>query len=167
MKVCANNRKNLALLAIDALDAAEIARLQAHVASCGGCRAYLQEMEQVTENVRVAESPEIDPSPFLHRRIRNRLLETRPHPVFPWRLLVPALAAMAFVMFVLPRSQKVALPPALSITSVHAIDPTVLNYQMAANQSLEKLDAILTEQGNRALTPVSTYRADSLGNSVD
>jgi len=167
MKVCANNRKALALLAIDALDAPEAELLRAHVASCAGCCGYLQEIELMAENIRTAETPEIDPSAFLHRRVRNRLLEARPRPVFPWKLLIPAMAAMVFVLFVFPRSHNDPPPAPPPIAVVQQIDPTALNYQMAANQSLEKLDDILAKQGSRSLPAIPIYRADSLGNAAD
>jgi anti-sigma factor RsiW len=170
MNACATNRKALALLAIDALEAPEAGRLRAHLESCAGCRDYLREIEQVAAKVSAAEAPpDMDASPFLHRRVRNRLLETRPRPVFPWRLLIPALAALMFVLFVFPRAPKVAPPPAplTQAPVVNNINPTVLTYQIAANQSLDKLDAILTKQGNRALPAIPIYRADSLGNAAD
>jgi hypothetical protein len=171
MKVCAKNRKALALLALGALEAPEAELLRAHVASCSGCRGYLQEIEHVAEQVRAAEAPpEIEPSPFLHRRVRNRLLAERPRANFSWRLVVPALAAMVFLLFILPRSRTLAppsAPPPGPTEIVKTIDPTILNYQIAANQSLEKLDAILTEQGNRALSATPVYRAGNLGNAAD
>jgi hypothetical protein len=171
MKVCAKNRKALALLALDALEAPEAEILRAHVESCGGCRGYLQEIEHVAEQVRGAETPDaIEPSPFLHRRVRNRLLAERPRSNFSWRLVVPALAAMVFLLFILPRARTLSPPGALPprpAEIVKTIDPTVLSYQMAANQSLEKLDAILTEQGNRALPATPIYRAGNLGNLAD
>jgi hypothetical protein len=48
-------------------------------------------------------------------------------------------------------------------------DPTILNYEMAADQSLEKLDTLLTEQGNRALPAAPIYRTGSFpgGNLAD
>jgi anti-sigma factor RsiW len=167
MKVCAQNRKAVALFAIDALEAPQAESLRAHLASCGGCREYLREIEQMAETIRTLEAPEVEASPFLQRRVRNRLLEAPPRPVLPWKLLLPALGAMVFVLFVFPRSHHDA-PVATPVTSiVQTIAPTVLNYEMAANQSLEKLDVILAKQGNLALPATSVYRADSLGNSAD
>jgi hypothetical protein len=39
------------------------------------------------------------------------------------------------------------------------LSPTVANYQMVANRSLDKLDDLLTRQGNRNTTPASIYTA--------
>lgn len=172
MKVCAKNRKALAWLTLGALETREAQVLRAHVASCAGCRGYLQEMEHVAENLRAAKAPhEIEPSPFLRRRVRQALRKDRQRPSFSWRVASPALVAMAFLWLILPRIRTVA-PPAPAPQPVAAIrnfDPTILNYQMAANQSLEKLDNILTEQGNRALPATPIYRAGSFpdGNTAD
>jgi hypothetical protein len=170
MKACAEHKKELALLAIDALEEPAAESLRAHVETCLGCRSYLRELDEVAANMRRAEAPETDLSPFLLRRVRPRLLEERPLPKSPWRLLVSAAAAIVFILFIYPRVHpKVALPPPTPapVSAVKSIDQTVLNYQMAANQSLERLDAILTEQGKRPLPATPTYRAGSLGDAAD
>jgi hypothetical protein len=41
-------------------------------------------------------------------------------------------------------------------------DPTISNYQMVANRSLEKLDELLTRQGNRNPSPSPIYTASTL-----
>jgi hypothetical protein len=41
--------------------------------------------------------------------------------------------------------------------------PTIANYQRVANQSLDKLDALLTRQGNRPLPPMPIYTASTFG----
>jgi hypothetical protein len=43
------------------------------------------------------------------------------------------------------------------------MSPTLSNYQMVANHSLEALDELLTRQGNRNLPPVPVYTASILG----
>jgi len=165
MNVCANNRQKLALLAIDALEAPEAEELRAHVAACSGCRDYLREITHVAEKIHAAESPEVELNPFLHRRVRNRLLERQPRAVFPWKLLIPAMAAMAFVLFVFPREQKnlpIAIRPETTpVPSVAATsnDSTVLNYQTVANKSFDALDALLNRQGDAALPSAPVYRA--------
>ena len=160
MKVCAEHRKELALLAVGALGEPEAEALRAHVAECAGCRGYLGEIDQIAAKVSAAEAPEMEAAPFLHRRVRHRLLEERPRRVFPWRLLIPAMGAVAFVVFFLPRQEKVAPAPAAASAPVPAIvEPTVSNYQIAADQSLEKLDDLLTRQGNTPLPSSPVYRA--------
>jgi hypothetical protein len=167
MSVCAKNRKGLALLALGAVEEREAEALRAHAASCAGCRGYLREMERVAESGRAAEAPEtMEASPFLHRRLRHRLLEERPHSGFGWRLLGPALALLVFLFLFLPRNRPAPspnppAPPPSPVETVNTFDPSILNYQMAADQSLEKLDAVLSQQGNRALPAAPVYHADS------
>jgi anti-sigma factor RsiW len=158
MNVCAKNRKALAWLALGLLEENPAQALRAHLASCAGCRAYLAEMERVAENVRAAEAPpDLEPSPFFHRRVRRALRPGPPRPAFHWRLALPALALLLFLLLTLARTRPVA-PPAAAAGN---FDPTILNYEIAADQSLEKLDKLLTEQGNRAVPAAPIYRAGS------
>ncbi len=127
-------------------------------------------MEGVAEKLSAAEAPqEIETFPFLHRRVRHALHKERRRPELSWRLAIPTLTAMAFLVFFLPRTHTIAPPTPQHVTVARNFDPTILNYQMAANQSLDKLDSILTEQGNRALPPMPVYRAGSFpnGNTTD
>jgi hypothetical protein len=41
--------------------------------------------------------------------------------------------------------------------------PTIANYQRVANQSLDKLDVLLTRQGNRPLPSMPIYTASMFG----
>lgn len=159
MNVCAKNRMALAWLALGLLEENPAQALRAHVASCAGCHAYLAEIERVAENVRAAEAPpDIEPSPFFHRRVRRALRPEPPRRVFPWRLAIPALALLLFVLLTIPRTHPPVRPAAAAGNS----DPTILNYEIAADQSLEKLDKLLTEQGNRALPAAPIYRTGSI-----
>ena len=51
MKPCAQNRKLIAWLASNALDARQTRQLQAHLETCEGCRRYLAEISNVTERL--------------------------------------------------------------------------------------------------------------------
>jgi hypothetical protein len=169
MKVCAKNREAVAMLAIGALEAREAEALRAHAASCAGCRGYLAEMMGVVENVRAAQAPqEGEHALFLHRRVRQALRQAAPRPNFSWRLVIPTVCVLLLLMVILPRRDPIspARPSAPQAhqggTPVKSLDPTILNYQMAANQSLEKLDAVLTEQGKRTAPASPVYRAGSI-----
>jgi anti-sigma factor RsiW len=158
MKVCSKNRKALAWLALGALEENQAQALREHLASCADCRAYLAEIERVADNVRAAQAPpDVEPSPFFHRRVRRALRPEPPRPLFPWRLAFPVLALLMFLLVTFPRTR----PPARPAAAAGNFDPTILNYQIAADQSLEKLDKLLTEQGNRALPPAPIYRTGS------
>ena len=72
-----------------------------------------------------------------------------------------ALLVIAVIALVAPRHQQTAsrsAPPTVEFlsTSDPAIElaPTLANYQMVAHLSLEKLDELLTRQGNKRLPPV-------------
>ncbi len=171
MKACAQNREALTLLAVGALETPETRALRAHVASCAGCHGYLREMERIAETLRAAKAPqqEMEPYPFLHRRVRHTLLMDRQRPGVSWRVAIPALAAMALIALVLPRIRTVVPLALRPVVTEREFDPTILNYQVAADQSLDNLDALLTEQGNRALPRMPIYRAGNLpnGNTTD
>ena len=57
-------------------------------------------------------------------------------------------------------------PPAAQAVSASSsesdLEPTIANYEMVANQSLEKLSELLTRQGSKNLPPVPIYTASSL-----
>ena len=56
-------------------------------------------------------------------------------------------------------------PPTVQVVSVSSSEsdlaPTIANYQMIANQSLEKLSELLTRQGNKPLPPTPVYTISS------
>jgi hypothetical protein len=58
----------------------------------------------------------------------------------------------------LPSVVAQVLPPA---SADNDLEPTIANYQRAADQSLDKLDALLTRQGNRALPSMPVYTAST------
>jgi hypothetical protein len=49
----------------------------------------------------------------------------------------------------------------LAPTVEHDLDPTISNYQIVANRSLEELEELLTRQGNRNPPPTPLYTASS------
>jgi anti-sigma factor RsiW len=165
MKVCAKNRKALAWLAIGALDESVAQDMRAHVAVCEGCRAYLAEMEDVVKQARGAEASPMEASPFWRRRVRRSLREERRQPALFWRLAIPGVvfAVALFLFFSRPATAPTATPVPAPKEATAAIesDMTLLNYQAAASQSLDKLDHILTEQGRSALFFAPVYQAGS------
>ena len=56
MKPCSNNRKLIGLLAVDALSANEQRELCAHIQTCDGCRAYLQEISNVAQKLATVQT---------------------------------------------------------------------------------------------------------------
>jgi hypothetical protein len=170
MKVCERNRKSLAWLAVGCLDDAEAEALRAHVGQCAGCRGYLEELTTVAGQLRAAEAArELRPSPFLHRRVTHALREQRRGFGFRWGLLIPVagLAALVISLFLgQSPAPRVSLPKPTA-AAARELAPTILNYQIAANESLDKLDAILAEQAAGFQPPAAVYRAGSLPRNLE
>ena len=184
MKPCAQNRKLIVGLALNTLDARQTRHLRAHLETCGGCRRYLAEISNVTETLATEEvDPDVRASERFHQKVAAKLRAARPDSLgeilvaclrgtlLDWRVALPAIAALVVVgVTVATRRQPpdVSSPPRAVIQPppVSAADndpaPTIANYSRVANQSLDKLDALLTRQGNRALPPIPIYTASTL-----
>jgi len=183
MKPCSNKRKHIAWLALDALNVRQAQDLRAHLETCAGCRRYLEEISTVTQKLT---APEMKPAPrasaSFHQSVVGRLRaeESRSawaapvanfwEAILNWRVALPAAGAAVIIVAVLSTSlwrPRVVLPLPASATIVVAPNlinnpaPTIANYQMVANQSLEKLDELLTRQGNKNLPPAPTYTAST------
>ena len=184
MKPCSKRRKFIAWLALDALDVQEATDLRAHLETCEGCRRYLEEISNLTQRLIAAETePDIQPSNSFHQRVAGRLraeesgsfsetLVARLRAMFlNWRVALPVIGATAVVIAVWsvfePRP-GVPLPASTGAQAVltpkvkHDLDPTLSNYQMVANRSLEELEELLTRQGNRNPPPTPLYTASTL-----
>ena len=187
MKPCADQQKLIAWLALGALDERSEQKLRAHLATCSGCRRYLAEISQVTEQLAAAEPDmQLPATEAFHRNVVARLQAETPTPIWEkisgalrpifssWRVALP-VAAVAVVLLVVgiaqwPRTKADVRPVAPTITPA-AVDteanlaPTIANYQRVASESLDKLDALLGEQGKQTTraTPVYTAAESSLG----
>jgi anti-sigma factor RsiW len=185
MKPCAQNRKLIAWLASNALDAQQTRHLQAHLETCEGCRRYLAEISNVTEKLAAAAAnPDVQASESFHRKVAGRLRAAKPDSpgeilaayfrgtLLNWRVALPAIAALVVIgvtVAIWRQPPDVSSSPPAGTQTTLASDadndlaPTIANYQRVANQSLDKLDALLTRQGNRALPSVPIYTASTLG----
>jgi anti-sigma factor RsiW len=165
MKPCSRNRKRIALLALEALDAAQQRDLRTHLKNCPACHAYWQEMSTLTAKLSSAPPPALEASERFRQRVARAVRADRPsamNPLFPrwnsfaWRVVVPVLAIGAVLAAVLSLSTRHSQTPQRSTAALHStaaievdLEPTVFNYQMVANESLDRLDDLLTRQGNR------------------
>ena len=191
MKPCSRNRKLLAWLALDELDARRAEALRAHIQTCEGCRCYLEELSAVMNQLDAAETtPDMQASDAFHRRLVALLRSEQPASPWAslvahfaaarlsWRVAVPVLGAAALVIVmlsILERQPAVHLPAptvvqagsAPVLTSVPT--PTIANYQRVANRSLEELDDLLTRQAKRnlPLAPIYTASTFALANAAD
>jgi hypothetical protein len=184
MKPCAQNRKLIVWLALNALDAQQARHLRAHLETCEGCRRYLAEISNVTERLAEGEAnPDIEASEIFHRKVAGKLRAAKPDSpgeimaayfrgtLLNWRVALPAIAALVVVGVtvatwrqppVVSSSPKAATETSLASDADNDPAPTLANYQRVANQSLDKLDALLTRQGNRALPSMTIYTASTL-----
>ena len=185
MKPCAQNRKLIAWLALNALEAPQARQLRAHLETCEGCRRYLADISNVTERLAAVEAtPDVQASEIFHRKVAGKLRAAKPDSIgeilaayfrgtlLNWRVALPAIAALVVIGVTVATWRQPAevssFPRAGTQTaSVSEADsdlaPTIANYQRVANQSLDKLDELLTKQGNRALPSMPIYTASTLG----
>jgi hypothetical protein len=70
MTPCRNNRKLIALMAADVLEARHAQTLQAHLKTCEGCRLYLTQISHVTDKLATSRvTPGLEASEQFHQRI--------------------------------------------------------------------------------------------------
>jgi anti-sigma factor RsiW len=184
MKPCSKNRKLIAWLALDALDAREAAALRNHLARCEGCRRYWEEISNVTERLAsAAPDSNLEASEVFHHRVAEELQAVGSSSVLEnlaawlrgsklnWRVALPAIAVLVIALLAMvaprhPPALSLPAPPAVQVVSTSSsgsdLAPTIANYQMIANQSLDKLSELLTRQGNKRLPPAPVYTISSL-----
>jgi len=184
MKPCAQNRRLIVWLSLNALDARQTRQLRAHLETCEGCRRYLGEISNVTERLATEEAnPDIQASEIFHQKVAGKLRAAKPDSLWEilaayfwgtllnWRVALPAIAALVVVgvtVAIWRQPPEVSSSPRTGIQTASVSDanndlaPTIANYQRVANQSLDKLDALLTRQGNRALPSMPIYTASTL-----
>ena len=179
MKPCSKNRKHLAWLALDELDARRAGELRAHIQTCDGCRRYLEQIAGVKETLIAAE---VRPDNQVSESFRHRLAARLDQPTslleslvaqfaatrLDWHVALPALGVAALViatLSILVRQPAVSPPTPISVQAVlprrpkSDPPPTIANYQRVANCSLDELDELLTRQANRHLSPTPIYTA--------
>jgi anti-sigma factor RsiW len=189
MKPCNKNRKLITWLALDALEDQQARELRAHLESCEGCRGYLEEISNVTEKLAMAQAEsDAQATESFHRRVvgalrvtesgnvGNTLVEHIRGVMMNWRLALPlAGAAVLLVVSLIVWRSGVPSPGKANAQVVSAprveadLQPTMGNYEMVANRSLEKLDELVNRQGNRNSPPAPIYTAATRlgGNAAD
>jgi hypothetical protein len=184
MKACWKNRQLIAWLALDALDAARAPALCEHLAHCEGCRRYWEEMSRVAQGLAsAARDSHLEASEVFHHKVAERLQAVQSGSVreklaqwlggwrLNWQAALPAMAVLGIALFAMiaPRHHRAVSLPAQatvqvvsSASSASDLAPTLANYQIVADQSLEKLSELLTRQGNKRLPSAPLYTASSL-----
>jgi hypothetical protein len=182
MKPCRTNRKLIAWLTLDVLEDAQQRKLRAHLETCSGCRSYLAELSAVSQAIKAADATAHNQGlESFHRRVLGALRAQESGANWPalplqrllnWRVALPAFCGIALLVFALsnffPRPGHYFLPgtTAQFVTPVQDrridLPPTLSTYELVANQSLEKLDELLSRQASRNPPPAPNYRASSL-----
>lgn len=171
MKPCRKNRKLIAWLVMDALEAAEAAELARHLQTCEACRRYREEISFVKQTVSSLELMpglvDVKKRTYRHEsrvsRAANR--ESRPLGLPLWRLALPAIVIVMFGLLVFSELERQrGVPPPVPAQSGPATDlpPTLANYRAIANQSLDELDELLARQGQRPVPSPSARTLASL-----
>ena len=184
MNVCAKKQKLIVELAMEALEPGQARELRAHIENCTGCREYLAEISSLNARLRVvATGTDIEASEAFHQRVMRTVREEEAQPWWgamasslraaqlSWRVAVPALGGVAVVIaaLLLLAPRPGAPPPApvpsqarLSPRLEGELPPSVANYRIAANRSLDQLDELLTQQANRRESARPIYTASVL-----
>jgi len=182
MKPCSIYRKRIAWLALGALDSREERKLRAHLPTCPGCSNYLEDMSGVSDKLSACKiSPDIDASETFHQKLARRLKVQQVGSLWAvlvpeWKIALPVIGTVAAIVtasLLLLRPTDGSSPSPSPIKSVTAtppvkrdLSPTISNYQMIANRSLDSLDELLTTQGNRNPPPAPVYTASSLSRAT-
>ncbi len=183
MKPCSKHRKRIAWLAAGALDSGLEGELRGHLETCAGCRGYLEQLRALTAKLTSSElRSDLVPSAMFHQRLVKSLTAEEHRsvwagyfriPAMSWRIALPviAVAALIFVMFIINlRSPDVHLVarstnqnfPQPRSDGDSELAPTLSNYHMLANRSLETLDEVLSRDGRRNSSPAPVYAASTL-----
>ena len=183
MKPCLKNQEPLAWLALGELDEAAAQDLRTHLETCEGCRRYLGEISTITRNLATLEiDSNIQTSESFHQRVVRKLDAEQPlsiwqifrksvWPILPnWRFTLAATSAAACLAFLAvmwwpatrPQVRFATATTPSPSTSKPDLAPTLANYQMVANHSLEQFDELLSKQGNRNSSSSRTYAASRM-----
>jgi hypothetical protein len=130
-----------------------------------------------------APSSDTQASEAFHRRVANAVrAEKTTSPweetvdvlngrVWNWRVALSGCAAVALGFALLSHFQQptpiqisaVTIAPAVTVADPESdLEPSIRNYQIAANRSFEKLDELLTKQARQNPTFAPAYTASSL-----
>jgi hypothetical protein len=180
MNPCAKNRELIALLALDELGLEPARELRTHLEICEGCRRYYDEISTLTDKLSLLETAQdIKTSAAFHRRVVNALKTEAPArenalltlfrlSLANWRVagaVTGAVAVLLAALVVFAPAHRAPLPAPVMANTVPPpgfssdLAPTIANYQMVASRSLDKLDDLLTRQGDRNSPPAPIYTA--------
>src|SRR5579862_5971932 len=112
MKPCSGNRKHLALLAANALDAHAAVKLREHIAACESCREYLSEISGLASQLsQPQEIPGVEASERFHQKLAGRIRAAKTQSLTTYlagfllksRILIPAAGVFLLVGIIATR----------------------------------------------------------------
>jgi hypothetical protein len=184
MNPCAKNKQRIAWMAAGVLDVTDAETLRQHMAGCPACRRYWQSMCELSERlVSASDLPTAEPTGSFHRTLVQKITAQKQcTPLFDWVIIIQRLcrerplvtfsASVALALTVLlwihisrdphrvrSGAQVVAVPDAAGHV---APPPTLASYRRAADISLERLDALLTQEAARTSPAGETFTVSSL-----
>ena len=181
MNACKDRQRLILEFALGTLPPAEAQALQAHLESCAGCREYLAEVSRLGARLRgSAQRSDIEATEAFHQRVMRAVRNAEARPKWEviagvlrvgpmnWRWAASGLGGLAvlvavvLLLFLRPSETQHASTPASgrhNQESAKELPPSVANYRIAANRSLEQLDELLTQQANKRGTSRQTFTA--------
>jgi anti-sigma factor RsiW len=185
MKSCRTNRQDIVLLAAGELKAGKAQQLRAHAKTCPACGRYLQQMSAISDALNTAATePDLETSVSFHSRVLRGLRSGEQASAWSWfeqlsgteKLGLAAACLAALLMLLSAVFLRTSHAPPGNIANnnmaTHVepeLAPTLSNYQIVANRSLDEFDGLLTRQANRGLphTRLYTPASTSGGNGWD
>lgn len=181
MKPCSRNRRPIAWLLLGDLKGEAATTLREHLENCDGCRRYFNDLSKLTATLKALEAQDIQATESFHRRVvagikgqeERSTRESLMAFLLDWRVGLPAACGLAVVLllgwFLVARELTKAPSPTES-TVQRAPEqnreanfvPTIANYHMIANRSLEGFDKVLSEQARKKIPPAPSYTASAL-----
>lgn len=173
----------MVLLAAGELAPEQAELLRSHARTCPACARYLREMSSLSETLQTAAvEPAVEASDLFHSSVVRKLRAQNAigrswfeqlTSIEKWGVAAAALAVGLAVLSGVFAKLSHSPPRHIAENTVTSYvepepAPTLSNYQIVANRSLEEFDGLLTRQANRGLPPVRLYTPASVpGNEWD
>lgn len=182
MNRCPKYRKLVAWLTAGELGVEQKQKLDVHLDECPECRHYQKEMSLLADTIRRAESDSRDcATTAFHRRVMTALESEQSRPAWyglpagwvfvrGWRIALSVAVVVLMLIVgvtVLHRPLNTAAVVSNAPRTTDQAEPadsapTLVNYQMAANHSLERLADLLNRQADTPPPSAPVYTASAL-----
>jgi anti-sigma factor RsiW len=128
--------------AVDALDADEKARFEAHLAACTACQAEVADLQEAT--ALMAETTQVDPPAALRANVLAGIRNVRPLPPEVPASAAPAAPETPAAVRRLPvRRRLTALAAAAAVLAVAGVGTVIWQQTTSTNQTVSVADRVL------------------------